>query len=175
MFRLAGLLLCCALHGTAPAQARIDPLYPARKPGLWEIQSSVYRSNGLGAVRQCVGPGSDTAIEHLDRKTGKRGFCQLSPFRRHQDIWIAESTCRHSSNIATTRKIASGDFLSRYQIDTIVQTRDGNENRVLVEDTLTARYLGPCKKGQRADDLVAPGMGTLNMSDGAFTAEEKLQ
>lgn len=145
--------------------------HPVRQAGLWEVQSTVSKSNGLAPVRQCVGKNSDTAAEHLDRRTGKRGFCELSPFVRQGEVWLAESVCRHGKNAVLTRKIASGDFQTAYQIDTLVRTTRGKKSRILVKDSLTARRLGPCDTGQRTDDLVAPGMGTLNMNDGSFRAE----
>jgi len=119
-----------------------------------------------------VGPNSDTAREHLDRTIGRRGYCDLSPFTRNENnVWIAQSTCRHRRKVVITRKIATGDFLTNYRIDTIVRSRRKRRTRTLVQDILQARYLGPCLAGQRPGDLITPGMGTLNMTDGAFQRE----
>lgn len=155
------------------ASARQGSRYPVRRAGLWEIQSSVSRANGLPPVRQCVGRHTDTASQHLDRSTGDRGYCTLSPFTRQGDVWLAQSVCRHSRNSVITRKVATGDFQTQYRIDTLVRTTRGKKSRLLVQDSLTARYLGPCRSGQRTGDLVAPGMGTLNMNDGRFQALPK--
>ena len=147
--------------------------FPKRQSGLWEIQSEVSRAAGLAPAQQCVGPNSDTAQQHLDRTIGRRGFCNLGPFIRNDNrVWIAQSTCRHRRKVVSTRKIATGDFVTHYRIDTIVRSQRKQRTRTLAQDILQARYLGPCLAGQRPGDLVTPGMGTLNMTDGAFQREK---
>lgn len=167
---LGALLGPLLLTGIATTVRASD--FPKRQAGLWEIQSEVSRAAGLAPAQQCVGPNSDTAREHLDRTIGRRGYCDLSPFTRNENnVWIAQSTCRHRRKVVITRKIATGDFLTNYRIDTIVRSRRKRRTRTLVQDILQARYLGPCLAGQRPGDLITPGMGTLNMTDGAFQRE----
>ncbi len=148
--------------------------FPQRRAGLWEIKSQATDAAGLAPVQQCVGQNSDTASEHLDRTIGRRGYCDLGPFIRNaNNAWIAQSTCRHRRKVVITRKIATGDFRNTYRIDTIVRSQRGRRTRTLVQDILQARYLGACRTGQRPGDLVTPGLGTLNMTDGAFAREPR--
>jgi hypothetical protein len=146
--------------------------YPKRKPGLWEMRSTGAQANGLAPTRYCVGESTDTAEAHLDRSTGARGACTLGPFRKAGEGWLAESVCRESKTTVRSRALATGDLASAYRIDTVVSydpplagTR--KEDR----EAVVATWLGECQPGQKAGDMVIPGMGTLNMVDGRFKPE----
>lgn len=169
-------LLIFALLAGFTANGVLAAQYPQRRAGLWEIKSEATDAAGLAPVQQCVGRNTDSALEHLDRTIGRRGYCDLGPFIRNaNNAWIAQSTCRHRRKVVITRKIATGDFHNKYRIDTIVRSRRGQRTRTLAQDILQARYLGPCRAGQRPGDLITPGMGTLNMNDGTFAREPRKQ
>lgn len=143
--------------------------YPRRKPGLWEIRSGATDNQGLPPARFCVGENTDNAAIQLDRMAGEKGSCSIGAFRRVGTTWTAETVCRDSRQTVISQSVASGDFLSEYRIDTLVfysppLAGGKREDR----ESVTARYLGACKPGQRAGDLEVPGMGTLNMNDGTL-------
>ena len=165
MFALLGAWL-----STSGAQP--PPDFPKRKAGLWEVRGVSAQASGLPPTQICVGETTDTASGHLDRSVGERGACQLGAFRRAGASWLAESVCRETRAVVTSRAIASGDFDTEYRIDTIV-TYDPPLGGVRKEDkeAIVARRLGPCPSALKAGDVVIPGMGTLNMVDGGFRAE----
>ena len=141
--------------------------YPRRKPGLWEIRSGATDNQGLPPARFCVGENTDNAAIQLDRMAGEKGSCSIGAFRRVGTTWTAETVCRDSRQTVISQSVASGDFLSEYRIDTLVfysppLPGGKREDR----ESVSARFLGACKPGQRAGDLEVPGMGTLNMNDG---------
>ena len=143
--------------------------YPRRKPGLWEVRSGATDNQGLPPARFCVGENTDNAAIQLDRMAGEKGSCSIGAFRRVGTTWTAETVCRDSRQTVISQSVASGDFLSEYRIDTLVfysppLPGGKREDR----ESVTARYLGACKPGQRAGDLEVPGMGTLNMNDGTL-------
>lgn len=155
-----------------PAGEALHPDHPKRRVGLWEVRSVGVQAAGLESTRFCVGPQTDTETNHLDRGVGRRGACDFGPFRRAGKAWLAESVCREGRTTVTSRSIASGDFLHRYRIDTVVQYDPPLAGvRREDKDALEARWLGPCASGQKPGDVVVPGMGTLNMVDGQFRAE----
>ena len=39
------------------------------------------------------------------------------------------------------------------------------------KDAVAARWIGACASTQRPGDMIVPGMGTLNMTDGSFRPE----
>lgn len=157
-----------ALPAGEPAHAD----HPQRRSGLWEVRSVGVQAAGLEATKFCVGPHTDTDTNHLDRSVGRRGSCEFGPFLRAGEAWLAESVCREGRTTVTSRSIASGDFIHRYRIDTVVQYEPPLAGvRREDKDALEARWLGPCASGQKPGDVVVPGMGTLNMVDGQFRAE----
>ena len=180
---LLGLCATALLPAPALAQSAIsagatanDPAasseFPRRQPGLWEVRSAGAQSAGVPLVRFCVGEATDTAAQHLDRVPGSRGSCSLGAFRRDGQAWVAESVCRDSRSTASSRAVASGDFINAYRIDTLVRY-DPPLGGVRAEDrdSVSARRLGDCAAGQRPGDMLIPGMGTLNMTDGHFRPE----
>jgi hypothetical protein len=155
----------------AVGAAWADEPHPKRREGLWEVRSAGSDAVGMPPTLYCVGPRTDTAEAHLDRAAGDRGSCSLGRFVPAGDAWVAESVCGEGRHAVTKRAIASGDFDTEYRIDTIVTRAGGPAGRREDRDAIVARWVGPCESGQRAGDLVIPGMGTLNMEDGTFEAE----
>ncbi len=172
-------LLVAAASGTAAESALAGPGdenvlrdHPKRRAGLWEIRSVGAQASGLAPTRFCVGARTDTAASHLDRSVGRRGSCEFGAFQRAGDAWLAESVCRESRTVVTSRSVATGDFVHAYRIDTVVHYDPPLAGvRREDKDALEARWLGACHEGQRPGDMVVPGMGTLNMVDGSFRAE----
>ncbi|MET0507250.1 MAG: DUF3617 family protein [Burkholderiaceae bacterium] len=143
--------------------------HPRRRQGLWEIRSMASDQFGLPVTRYCVGDNTDNAAMHLDRAAGDKGSCKIGSFKRVGVSWVAETVCRDSRQTVISQSVASGDFRSEYRIDTLVfysPPLPGNKRED--KEAVTGRYLGACKPGQRAGDLEVPGMGTLNMTDGAL-------
>ncbi len=161
-----------AIESPPPVAGTLQPDHPMRRAGLWEVRSVGAQAAGLEATKFCVGPKTDTPANHLDRSVGRRGACDFGPFERAGRAWLAQSTCREGRATVTSRSIASGDFLHRYRIDTVVQYDPPLAGvRREDKDALEARWLGPCANGQKPGDMIVPGMGTLNMVDGQFRAE----
>ena len=156
----------------ATAGAPPRPAFPRRRIGLWEVRSVGSQAAGLPAMQFCVGENTDTAESHLDRTPGVRGACTLGAFVRAGDAWLSESICRESRTTVTSRAVASGNFDSEYRIDTLV-TYDPPLGGVRREDkdAVAARWIGACAPAQRPGDMIIPGMGTLNMTDGGFRPE----
>lgn len=166
--------LVVAASNAAASEVARD--YPSRRIGLWEVRSVGVQASGLEATKFCVGPQTDTPAHHLDRNVGRRGSCDFGAFERAGQSWLAESVCREGRTTVTSRSVASGDFLHRYRIDTVVQYDPPLAGvRREDKDALEARWLGPCAAGQKPGDVVVPGMGTLNMVDGRFHAEPEAQ
>lgn len=146
--------------------------FPRRRPGLWEIRSVGSQAVGLPAIRFCVGEQTDNPASHLDRTPGTRGSCTMGAFERAGEAWLSETICRESRAVVVSRAIAAGDFSNAYRIDTLV-TYDPPLGGVRKEDkdAVVAVRIGDCPATHRPGDMIFPGMGTLNMSDGHFRPE----
>ncbi len=148
------------------------PVFPRRKPGLWEVRSAGSQAAGLPAMRYCVGEQTDTPAAHLDRAPGARGACTMGAFQRAGDAWHAISVCKESRVTVTSHAVASGNFETDYRIDTVV-TYDPPlaGTRREDKDAVVAKMIGPCPTTHRPGDMIVPGMGILNMNDGSLRPE----
>ena len=169
---LATILLASVASLSWAAAPPVREPFPKRKAGLWEIKSVSLQAAGLPPTQLCVGEDTDAPANHLDRSVGERGACSLGAFQRAGLAWLAESVCKEGRSTATSRAIASGDFLAEYRIDTVV-TYNPPLGGVRREDkeAVIAYWVSPCTSSQKPGDTVIPGMGTLNMIDGTFRAE----
>ncbi|MGE0802503.1 MAG: DUF3617 domain-containing protein [Lautropia sp.] len=146
--------------------------YPRRRAGLWEIRNASADNLGMPPTRYCVGERTDTPENHLDRTAGEKGSCSIGPFRRVGISWVADSVCKEARSTVVSQSVATGDFQTQYRIDTLVfYSPPLANNRREDKEAVVARWLGPCPSGQRPGDLVVPGMGVLNMSDGTLRPE----
>jgi hypothetical protein len=139
---------------------------------LWEIRNAASDNLGMPPTAYCVGEQTDTAEHHLDRVAGEKGSCSIGPFKRVGISWVAESVCKEPRTVVVSQSVAAGDFQTQYRIDTLVfYSPPLANNKREDKEAVVARYLGPCAAGQRPGDLVVPGMGVLNMSDGSLRPE----
>lgn len=153
-----------------PSGLAVD--FPRRKSGLWEVRNAASENMGMPPTHYCVGDQTDTAEHHLDRVPGEKGSCSIGPFKRVGISWVAESVCKDPRTVVVSQSVAAGDFQTQYRIDTLVfYSPPLANNKREDKELVMARYLGPCAASQKPGDLVVPGMGVLNMSDGTLRPE----
>jgi hypothetical protein len=148
--------------------------FPKRKAGLWQVKAIGLEQAGMPPTLFCVGEATDTQAQHLDRKPGVLGSCSLGSFKQAQGGWLAESICKDSKTTVKSQAVLTGDLNVEYRIDTVVTYMPPiSGTRKSDQDSLVAKFMGSCSATQKPGDLVVPGMGTLNLSDGTFRAEAK--
>lgn len=136
---------------------------PQRKSGLWEMKMSGGQMPGGMTMQQCVDQKSDDISKMQEPKSN----CTKNAVRREGDKIVAESVCKMQGTTATTRSVFTGKFDSAYKGE-IKTTYDPplhgmRESSSMIE----AKWLGPCLAGQKAGDMVMPGMpgGMPNMEE----------
>lgn len=189
---VASTLALCAALVAAPAVAqapakevakkKASPL-PARKPGLWEV---TLRSEGLSLKRQGQGQGQGPqrpqTVQQCTTTEAEpvmllsivpgQGHChEVTVKRRAQggghDI---RTVCYVHDNRVDMQMELMGDLRSAYNgaFDAkYTQTPLDNTGRMVFE----GRWLGACKPGQRAGDMVLPNGVTVNVVDDRKRAE----
>ena len=188
----ASTLALCAALVAAPAAAqapakevakkKASPL-PARKPGLWEV---TLRSEGLSLKRQGQGPQRPQTVQQctstesepvmlLSIVPGQEACREVTAKRRAQggghDI---RTVCYVHDNRVETQMELVGDLRSAYSgaFDVkYTQTPLDNTGRMVFE----GRWLGACKPGQRAGDMVLPNGVTVNVVEDRKRAESRGQ
>jgi len=163
VMRLALLLVA------APVAADAADL-PKRKSGLWEISTSQPGGPPGPIAQMCI----DEKTDDLTRQLAAGSVtCSKQDIRREGDRYVAESVCRIGDSTATTRAVFSGKFDSAYQADIEAKYSPPLMGMSEGRSTVGARWLGPCRAGQRPGDITMPNGTVINLYDAPSGAPKK--
>ena len=138
---------------------------PKRKSGLWEV-TNISSAQGKGdpsamIMSMCVDQNSDA--DWL--KQGQQIKCSKEDFKVERDRLTFSSVCNFGNTTATSKGVASGDFNKAYTVETHSTYDPPMAGLKEASNKITAKWLGPCKAGQRAGDVIMPNGTTINMND----------
>lgn len=152
----AGLLL---LAGTASA---LD--YPARKPGLWEmtIQGDGGAKAPAMSTRQCIDAATDKAMREMGSGADRQN-CSKQDMRNEAGRMVIDSVCKIGTSTATTHAVVTGDFGSAYRMESRSTYSPPMMGRSEGTAVIEARWIGPCKAGQKPGDVVLPNGMKMNL------------
>jgi hypothetical protein len=157
--------LACA--AAMPAMA-ID--YPARKPGLWEIQTGdgTAAKGASQTIQQCIDAASDKALRDMGQGMGKDA-CSKQELRNEGGKLVIDSVCKIGSTTATSHAVMSGDFSSAYRMESKSTYSPPLMGRAEGSAVIEAKWIGPCKAGQKPGDMIMSNgmkMNVLEMAGG---------
>ena len=147
---------------TAAAAASFDQ--PKRKPGLWEIKITNARVKGSHAIQQCVDEKTDDLMKKEMSESGKTQ-CSKNEMHKEGDAVIAESVCKIQNSTAKTRAVYTGNFDTAYKADIHSTYEPPLSGIKQASSIIEAKWMGPCKPGQKPGDMVIPGMPNINMDE----------
>lgn len=136
---------------------------PTRKPGLWQ-----QRMTTIGAQ---VPPTSVTMCtdERFDKMSISRSQdaerCTQHSVRREGRAVVLDTVCTHQGSTVRTKGRFSGDFNSRYSGDMHSTFDPPIQGMKEMQQKIEARWLGPCKPGQKPGDVFVEGMGGMNINE----------
>lgn len=161
--RIALSLLAACIASTAAAAD-----VPKRKSGLWEIRTQMSGMPagmpGQGPMQMCIDQNSDNMTNDASGPGGKPD-CPVMQIKPGAGKMTIHMVCRDGGTTATTDAEITGDFNRSYRSDMVTRfnpPRDGMKEMKMVQE---ARWLGPCQPGQKAGDMIMPGMGKYNMQE----------
>lgn len=157
--RLAPCLLALLLVGAATAADA-----PKRKSGLWEVKTQMTGMPGQGPMQMCIDQASDNVMSDRSAPRAKAD-CPVMEVRPGAGRITVHSVCRHDGTTATTDAEITGDFDKSYRSDMVTRFNPPQNGMKEMKMTQEARWLGPCKPGQKPGDIIMPGVGKLNMQD----------
>ncbi len=137
---------------------------PARKPGLWEIKMQVPGMPQPMVSQQCIDEKTDDLMQQRGQAQARQQ-CSKNAMRRDGDKVIVESVCGFDKTTATTTAIFQGDFKSNYRGEINTTYAPPMQGMKSSKQTMEAKWLGPCKPGQKPGDVIMPGMGSMNIKD----------
>lgn len=155
------LILIVVFLSAGSAIAASDNL-PRRKSGLWEIKMSTGQAPAMPAIQQCV----DEKTDDLTSKgmvDDQKAQCSKNELRKEGDRIVAESVCNIESSTVKTRAVFTGRFDSAYKADIKSSYDPPLRGMKETSSVIEAKWLGPCKTGQRPGDVSIPGMPNINM------------
>jgi hypothetical protein len=153
--RLAGFLVALAVATTAFAQSDA----PRRKSGLWH---STMKSSHMPAmqVEECVDRAQDDFMT-LASVGEDAKECSKHSVRREGANVVLETVCKVEGSTVTARGVVTGNFDSAYKAEIKASYRPPLEGIRETTMTVEARWIGPCKPGQKPGDTAVvdiPGM-----------------
>lgn len=161
--RLAPCLLALLLASAATAADA-----PKRKSGLWEVKTQMTGMPagmpGQGAMQMCIDQASDNVMSDRSDPRAKAD-CPVMEVRPGAGKITVHSVCRHDGTTATTDAVITGDFDKSYRSDMVTRFNPPQNGMKEMKMTQEARWLGPCKPGQKPGDIIMPGVGKLNMEE----------
>jgi hypothetical protein len=137
---------------------------PARKSGLWEItsQASAGGQKMPGTTMQmCIEQGRDDVSS--DPREARRQ-CSKMEVRRSGGQMTIDSVCKHERHTVTGRTVISGDLASNYRMENTSRFEPPMNGMQTMSSTMTGKWLGPCKPGQKHGSMVMQGMGPGGMN-----------
>lgn len=136
--------------------------HPKRKPGLWEIQTSMKGLSVGHTIQQCVDAASDAKMMQMGKSIGQ-GDCAKNEFRKEAGKVISESDCTSGGTRMISKTVFSGDFTSRYAGETTIKYEPAVMGMSEQTMKITARWVGPCEAGQNPGDIIMPGGKKMNI------------
>jgi Protein of unknown function (DUF3617) len=157
---LSLLSMGIALALVARPALAADP--PQRKSGLWEMKQQIEGMPSMGAMQMCV----DQASDHLmQERAGAKPDCSVMDVKQSGGKMTLHSVCKvDAKTTATTDAVFTGSMESSYRGDIRVRYSPPLQGRAEMKMVSEARWLGPCKPGQKPGAVVMPGM-PANMPD----------
>jgi hypothetical protein len=156
MIRIGKALFLAAAIAT-PAQATD---LPARKPGLWEVKTSIEGSPRALTVRQCVDASTD---QMLQSSAGpfSAAACPDREVKKSDASVSIDSRCSLGGKPATAHAVVAGSFDSAY---TMTVTSEGG-GLPAVKMTIDSKWLGACAADQKPGDVIMSGGVKINVPE----------
>lgn len=157
------LLICLGL--LIPVSAGAED-FPKRKPGLWEIRTSIPGHGPAQTMKQCIDAASDAKLAQMGKSMGKNmgAQCAKNEFRKEDGKFISESDCTAGGTRMISKSVFSGDFNSRYTSETTTRYDPPMMGTKEQKMTLSARWVGPCEAGQKPGDVILPSGMKMNIN-----------
>ena len=161
--RSPSVLLLLALAAASLAGSALAGDAPKRKAGLWEIDSRMEGMPSMGAMQQCIDQKTDDLLQQRAKK--EKPDCSVMDIKPQGNKVTMHSVCKFEGTTATTDAEFAGAFDSAYK--GFINTRFNPPMHGMSESkmTLEAKWLGPCKPGQKPGDVVMPNMKNMNINE----------
>ena len=166
------LLALVIVTGLMAGSASADT--PKRKAGLWEINMRVEGAPSMGPIQQCIDQNTDNLMQQRAR-SGEKPDCSVMDSKVSGNRITVHSVCKVEGSTVTTDGVFEGAFDSNYK--GTMKSRYNPPMHGMAESTMSqeARWLSPCKNGQKPGDVIMPNMGANAANMNAMMKDPKFQ
>lgn len=135
---------------------------PARKPGLWEIETTLPNPKlPKQVIRQCVDAATDQMMQSRAGINAQRE-CSKRDLQKSAGSITIDSTCTIGGKTRTSHVVITGSFDSGYTMTVTSQSEGVPENRTV---TMAAKWIGPCTADQKPGDMIMANGMKINIMD----------
>jgi Protein of unknown function (DUF3617) len=135
---------------------------PARKPGLWEIETTLPNPKiPKQVIRQCVDAATDQMMQSRAGLLGQRN-CSKRDLQQSGGSITIDSTCTINGKTRSAHVVITGSFDSGYTMTLTSQSEGGPESRTI---TMAAKWVGPCAADQKPGDMIMANGMKFNIMD----------
>ena len=136
---------------------------PKRKTGLWEINVHMEGAPSMGPIQQCIDQTTDNLMQQQAKE--RKQDCSVMDIKPSGNKVTIHAVCKMEGSTVTTDGVFEGAFESSYK--GTMKSRYNPPMHGMSESNMTqeARWLGPCKAGQKPGDVIMPNMGGMNIND----------
>lgn len=163
--RVTAIALTGAALAVLPALAAPVEL-PTRKPGLWEVKMILPGGQiPPQTIQQCTDATTD---KDMSTSFGPmtEDMCSKQDMQKTATGMVIDATCTIDGVASTSRTTIEGDFNSAYTVKVSSRQAGGPADvPEKIDMTMQAKWLGACKAGQKAGDIVMPGGIKMNIKD----------
>lgn len=161
--RRSASLLVCGLTAAGLACSALAADMPKRKSGLWEINTRMEGMPGMGPMQQCIDQNTDDLMQQQAKK--EKTNCSVMDIKPQGNKVSIHSVCKMEGSTATTDGVFIGAFDSSYKGN--MHTRFSPPMHGMSESKMAidAKWLGPCKPGQKPGDVMMPNMNGVNINE----------
>ena len=143
---------------------------PKRKAGLWELHTHMEGLLDLGTMQQCVDEHTDIFTQQDFQE--EIADCKTVDVQTTNNKTVIRTECTLEDTAVHSEAVFEGSFDTAYKAT--ITTRynpplQGMSTMVMIQE---ARWLGPCKPGQKPGNLVMPD---LDFEAGKKQLEEMMQ
>jgi hypothetical protein len=133
---------------------------PARKPGLWEVKTTIEDSGRAVTVQQCI----DAATDQLLQSSAgpfSAPLCASREVKRSEAGMTIDTRCSFNGKPANAHAVVTGSFDSAY---TMAVTAEGDDLPA-TKMTMNGKWLGACTADQRPGDVIMAGGVKVNIPE----------
>ncbi len=161
---LVAALGLALLATTVTAASAAD--MPKRKAGLWEIKSQMEGMPSAPSMQMCVDQATDNLLQE---RAKEKPNCSTMDFKTSGNRSTLHAVCKMDNSTVTMDGVYTGNFETGYKSDMKMQYNPPVHGMSTMRMTQEAKWLGPCKAGQKPGDVIMsnmPGhMGSVNVNE----------